>query len=307
MRFFLALFLQGLAVSLAAQHVDLCEFYSRAQGKSGAELKTALYEISREGHRKRSYRNVSRFFEEYDLTEEGLIWDMYAKPRCSQWNGRELNREHVMPKSWFGLSDEEQKQEPIMCDYHNLFPSDSKANSAKSNYPLGLTDGEKFDNGTSKVGVSTRAGYTGMVFEPADEYKGDFARTYMYMVTRYEDHATRWTGTGTKSMLTDATYPAFTTYAIELLMEWHRRDPVSRKEIDRNEAVGKAQGNRNPFIDHPDFAEHIWGDKRRQAWRCTGFSLTIQGEGALFVYAAWDADGGIFFPYIFTPSAPRVE
>jgi hypothetical protein len=99
------------------------------------------------------------------------------------------------------------------------------------------------------------------VFEPTDEYKGDFARVYMYMVTCYEDLSSRWTSAGRSSMLQNNTYPTLNVYAVNLLLEWHRNDPVSQKELDRNDVVQKIQKNRNPFIDMPELAEYIWGTK----------------------------------------------
>ena len=278
-----AFVLLGFTLGVAAQGVNLETYYEEARGKAGSELKTALHEVAQEGHVKQGYYAVSRFFEQYDLTDNGLIWDLYAEPRCDRWSGCGLNREHSMPKSWFGISSGHEEDEPIGCDYHNLYPSDREANSAKSNYPLGETTGGRFNNGVCKVGNNTYPGYTGIVFEPADEYKGDFARTYMYMVTRYEDYASRWTSTGTRSMLTNTTYPTFNSYAVNLLMAWHRADPVSRKETDRNEAVYRVQGNRNPFVDYPELAEYLWGDKQGERWNYTPFSLTPQPDGTLYV------------------------
>jgi hypothetical protein len=107
------------------------------------------------------------------------------------------------------------------------------------------------------------------VYEPANEYKGDFARTYMYMVTCYEDYAPNWRSTGTESMLYQNTFPVFKPYAISLLMKWHRDDPVSQKEIDRNNAVYAIQKNRNPYIDFPTLAEFLWGNSKGQLWDAT--------------------------------------
>lgn len=279
--FFVQLFLCASLV-LVAQSADVAAYYEPAGGKADAELKTALHEIVKV-HKKLNYSAVAYdFFERYDLTPEGYIWDMYAEPRHTRWSGSGMNREHNLPKSWFGISGGSENKEAIGCDYHNLYPSDAKANSAKSNYPLGETGGERFNNGISKVGKNTYPGYSDIVFEPADEYKGDFARCYMYMVTCYEDYATRWTALGVKSMLTNTTYPTFSKYAVNLLMEWHREDPVSKKETDRNNNVYTVQGNRNPFVDYPELAEFIWGDKKGVQWEPSvdyrDFTVTRQGN-----------------------------
>jgi len=246
-------------------------YYNDAEGKSGAELKTTLFQIVKnptvwEG----KYFNARSFFNEHDRTPDGLyIWDMYSDIRLPEWIGtgtNALNREHSLPKSWFGVGSGQEDRYSIGCDYHNLYPSNAKANNAKSNYPLGevnMSVTVTFNNGVSKVGKSripiNNGQYTGNVFEPADEYKGDFARDYMYMVTCYEDYSQIWTTSYGMTMLQNNTYPTFTPYAIDLLMKWHRQDQVSEKEINRNEAVYDVQGNRNPFVDHPEYAEYIWG------------------------------------------------
>lgn len=113
-----------------------------------------------------------------------------------------------------------------------------------------------------KLGTSTFAGYSGKVFEPVDEYKGDFARTYFYMAACYNDRISSWNS----DMLAHNNYPVFSSWAVNLLLKWHRQDPVSEKERKRNDAVYAHQRNRNPFIDHPEMAEYIWGNKKGSAW-----------------------------------------
>jgi hypothetical protein len=171
-----------------------------------------------------------------------------------------MNREHNLPKSWWSPNPE---STIAYSDLHNLYPSDAQANGAKSNYPLGVVGNSKtYDNGVVKVGQNAYSpAYISTVFEPADEYKGDFARDYMYMITCYEDYASDWRNLGTSSMLTNETYPVLKQWAMSMLLEWSRKDPVSQKEIDRNNAVFNLQQNRNPFIDFPDLAEYIWGNK----------------------------------------------
>jgi len=238
-------------------------YYDQAEGKKDAALKTALF-LSIRNHTQLEYYSTAGHFRNTDWHPNGYFWDMYSNSKRSTWSG--LNREHSLPKSWFGISGGQENTAAIATDLHNLYPSDVSANTAKSNYPLGETNGHEFNNGVSKVGNSTFTGYQGLVFEPADEYKGDFARTYMYMVTRYEDYASVWRSTGTSSMLYQNTYPTFKPYAVNLLMKWHRNDPVSDKEINRNNEVFKVQRNRNPFIDHPVLAEYIWGYNKNENW-----------------------------------------
>ena len=250
-------------------------YYNNAVGKKQKDLKTALHVIINP-HTAIEYYSSSTSFRTTDWHPDGYFWDMYSNSKVKTWPGNNprLNREHNMPKSWFGIASGEESSEPIGTDLHNLYPSESNANSAKSNYALGVVGASPtFNNGVVKVGKSAYPGYSGTVFEPANEYKGDFARCYMYMVTCYEDYATRWTSTGVTSMLSNNAYPVFKPYAINLLMEWHRNDPVSSKEINRNNAVDNIQRNRNPFIDFPVLAEYIWGEYQAESWDGTNREL----------------------------------
>lgn len=256
-------------------------YYKSAEGKTGAELKTAIYDIIRT-HTQLDYYSSSTYFRSTDwhpattVFPQGYFWDMYSNNIRTTWSGGALNREHSLPKSWFGISSGSENTNPAGTDLHNLYPSDAEANSAKSNYPLGEVTGTPvYSNGVVKVGTNgltflengTTLKYTNVVFEPANEYKGDFARDYMYMVTCYENFASRWQSTGTSSMIIGgSTYPVFNRWAINLLLKWHRMDTVSTKEKDRNDSVYRLQGNRNPFIDHPELVEFIWGKYNGLAW-----------------------------------------
>jgi len=251
-------------------------YYSAADGKKAAELKTALHNIIRP-HTQLDYLTSSTYFKTTDwhpaTTDypNGYFWDMYSNIHRTSFSG--LNREHSLPKSWFGVASGEENSIPMGTDLHNLYPSDATANQNKSNFPIGVVTGmPDYTNGVVKVGASTSylPQYSGSVFEPADEYKGDFARDYMYMVTCYEDYSSRWQSTGTQSMLVGGTYPVFRANAITLLLKWNNDDPVSDKEINRNNAVYKLQGNRNPFIDHPELAEFIWGKYMSSPWKLNG-------------------------------------
>jgi endonuclease I len=168
------------------------------------------------------------------------------------------NREHSIPQSWFN------SQAPMVSDAFHIYPTDGKVNGQRSNFPFG-----ECANGTSlggkalgKLGSCTFPGYSGTVFEPVDEYKGDFARTYFYFATRYESKMPSISG----DSFNKTTYPTLADWAINLFLKWSRQDPVSQKEIDRNNAIYQIQKNRNPFIDHPELAEYIWGDKKGIAW-----------------------------------------
>jgi len=142
------------------------------------------------------------------------------------------------------------------------------ANSQRSAWPLGEVSSVEWTNGSAKLGYGTFGNSgTNMTFEPADEYKGDFARIYFYMATCYKNKNLAAGGKGYK-VFSNGT-ANFTTTALNLYLNWHREDPVSQKEIDRNNGVAKKQGNRNPFVDAPELVEYIWGNKKNVAYSCT--------------------------------------
>lgn len=250
------------------------QYYDKGiNGLKSASLKTAIHDKIRTHTYLNFEQNTTarywwdNYFTKTDWHPDGYFWDMYSSEKHKTYVGGQVQaREHCMPRSWWGVKDKYPSYD-ANGDLHNLFPSDYSANSAKSNLPLGEVGIVKFDNGVSKVGANTYPkGYRGQVFEPADEYKGDFARVYFYMVTCYQDYAYSWRGDALKSMLQQGAYPSFQPWAIEMLLKWHRNDPVSEKEIKRNGEVYKIQGNRNPFVDYPDLAEYIWGNKQGEAF-----------------------------------------
>lgn len=247
-------------------------YYTSLNGKTEAELKTAACNIIYNHTEVSSYSDLPEYFKKTDVYPDGeRWWDMYSPEIFYIANGFSgMNREHSVPKSWWGGST----SIPAYVDLFHLYPSESRANTAKSNYPLGVVQSITFENGVSKVGtpVSGQGGGASRVFEPADEYKGDFARTYFYFVTCYQNLTWKWT-----YMFQDGTYPTLNAWSQELLLEWHRNDPVSQKEIDRNEQVYLVQNNRNPFIDFPQLAEYIWGDKKGELFY-TDLGETPEGD-----------------------------
>lgn len=232
-------------------------YYTALKGKSEAALKTATCQIINPHTKVSSYSALPSYFQKTDVYPNSTRWwDMYSDIPLYAPSFSGLNREHSLPKSWWGGSE----STPAYTDLNHLYPSEAKANQAKSNYPLGIVTGTPtFQNGVVKVGNGVNSGGAKYVFEPADEYKGDFARTYFYMVTCYQDLSWKYT-----YMCKNGTYPSLQDWAISMLLKWHRDDPVSQKEVDRNDAVYKIQNNRNPFIDFPELAEYIWGDKKGQ-------------------------------------------
>jgi len=247
------------------------DYYLSAYGKNKAQLKTALYGIIK-GHNVRSYADLWTDFQTTDKRADGKVWDMYStctftfiSKQCGNYSGvcDCYNREHSFPKSWFDDAS------PMYTDLFHLYPTDGYTNGRRSNYPFGEVGSVTWSgNNGSKLGsAKSGLGYSGTVFEPADEYKGDFARTYFYMVTRYDNVVASWySNAEAKPTLNGTSYPAFTSWSQEMLLKWHRQDPVSEKETNRNNAVYGIQNNRNPFIDYPELAEYIWGNHKDDVW-----------------------------------------
>lgn len=189
------------------------------------------------------------------------VWDMYSNcvryyPNKLGDSGCSLNIEHCLPKSWWGGTDNEAYK-----DLYNLNPSDQRANSQKSNYAPGhVKKGKKFDNGSFRMDNKGDSGYGYICWEPAEEYRGDFARTYFYMATAYEYLG--WTAY--TQYISNDSYLMFSDAIISVLLDWHRADPVSDKELCRMDVISDIQGNRNPYIDYPELVEYIWGEKKGQ-------------------------------------------
>ena len=266
-------------------------YYNSLNGKRDAELKTAVYQIIRNFTSVSSYNNLPEYFRRTDVRPQtNYWWDMYSDmdvPINTRF-GTYMNREHSFPKSWWGSTEATATQYKAYTDLNHLYPGESMANQAKSNYPLGevSTSGSpKFNNGVSKVGapVSGQGGGCAYVFEPDDEYKGDFARTYFYMVTCYQDY--HW-ASGKMYMLQQNTYPTLNQWSVNLLLKWSREDKVSDKETMRNEAVYAIQNNRNPFIDFPELAEYIWGNKKGEAFTVSGGLTPPAGKAILLAPVA---------------------
>ncbi len=249
-------------------------YYNNATG-TGYTLKTQLYNIIK-GHTTKSYDALYTCYQtsdrDYFYENDGTILDIYSeKPagtdaytysatsagdRCGNYanEGDCYNREHIMPQSVFNEAS------PMVSDAHHVLPTDGKVNGMRNNYAFGKvgtatwtsTNGSKRGNNLNS-GYS--AGYSGVVFEPIDEFKGDVARCLLYFATRYENQIANWN----HAMLNGTSNKVFSTWFLNVLLTWHAQDPVSAKEIARNNAVYTFQGNRNPYIDHPEYVGMIWG------------------------------------------------
>jgi endonuclease I len=247
-------------------------------GLTGYNLKTGLYHIIK-NHTAQTYGDLWTFYNNNESDKyyenDGSVIDIYSESpnssdpynftltsdQCGNYSGESdcYNREHSFPRSWFGG-----EVNPMNTDVHHIFPTDGYVNSKRSSYPYGEVSSSTYSsqNG-SLVGSGTSAqGYTSTVFEPIDEFKGDLARAYFYMATRYENIITGWENNSTYSdaVLNGSSDQVFESWMLALLKKWHNQDPVSQKELDRNIAAEAYQGNRNPFVDHPEFVTEIWGN-----------------------------------------------
>lgn len=293
---FLTFTLLTLTTSLYAQGPnDSGTYYQAADGKKGAALKTALcgiiYNRTERGSADDVYKMLWNDFKTTDVRSDGKVWDMYSNitnftfgtdqdSGNHSYEGKAYNREHSFPKSWFGG-----KVMPMYADLFHLYPTDGKVNENRGDLPFGETNGSNKNsaNDFSKIGVCTYPGYTGTVFEPNDIYKGDFARTYFYMVTCYEEKLPDWVNKGNANITINSS--GLVTWQLEMLMKWAKNDPVSEKETNRNNAVFGIQNNRNPFIDYPGLEEYIWGDLKNVAFRYDHYQsptaiMTIKAESA---------------------------
>jgi endonuclease I len=240
------------------------QYYAAAGGISGGNpLKLALHNIIK-GHSSIGYAGLWNAFTSTDTKPNGKVWDIYSykfvgpqpyeythfTDQCGNYNneGDCYNREHSWPQSYFNSA------EPMESDLFHVYPTDGEVNGIRGNLPYGNVNVANIitDNG-SKRGTSSTYSNGSIVFEPIDSFKGDVARTYFYMNTRYTLQGSSW------SNWEMANGPELTTDAITLLLNWHHLDPVSQKEVDRNNAIYVKQGNRNPFIDNPIYADCIWG------------------------------------------------
>lgn len=253
-------------------------YYMNADGKKGQALKTAMFNIIKITQAGWSYDGLKTAYKTTDTRPDGYLRDWYSNTtsyvpgsNCAgsyEKEGDGYNREHLVPQSWFS------KRDPMRCDIFHVVPTDAKINGMRADLPLGEvgTVIEASKNNYSKKGYAKSGlGYTGIVFEPNDEVKGDIARAYFYMVTCYEDSIPRWNADGnsnaTASYVFDgSTYPGLTTWVTNMMLEWSAKDPVDAIETARNNVIYGKQRNRNPFIDYPGLEQYIWGAKQTKAF-----------------------------------------
>ena len=276
-------------------------YYNTATG-TGYTLKTQLYNIIK-GHTDNGYAGLYTTYQTSDVDNfyenDGTVLDMYSEnpsgtdpynystgstQRCGSYSveGDCYNREHIIPQSVFN------EQSPMVSDAHFITPTDGKVNGVRSNYPHGTVSSATYtsQNG-GKLGSSSVSGYSGTVFEPINAFKGDIARMYFYFATRYENTVAGYS----YAMFDGSSNKVFTTAFLNLLLAWHAQDPVSSREIARNNAIYARQNNRNPYIDHPEYVNQIWGGTPSGDTQAptTPASLASTSKTATSISLSWNA------------------
>jgi len=249
-------------------------YYTNASG-TGYTLKTQLYNIIK-NHTDRGYSGLYTTYatsdKDYYYENDGTMLDNYTEnptgSECEFTYGinqddgtlgnnecERYNREHIIPQSVFGSAN------PMYSDAHFVLPSDKHVNAQRGDLPFGKVNIANWtsSNGSkrgSNLNTGYSAGYSGNVFEPIDEFKGDIARYILYFATRYEDLVSGYNF----PMFNNTSDQVFNTTFLNILLTWNQIDPVSPREIARNNAIFARQGNRNPFIDNNDYVCRIWAD-----------------------------------------------
>jgi endonuclease I len=257
-------------------------YYNTATG-TGFTLKTQLKSIITTGHVDQDYGSLwslytQTAYRDTNYENDNSLIDFYSEnpsgadpynftstnQQCGNYSseGDCYNREHIVPQSFF----DNYAVDPMKNDPFHVVPSDGKVNGLRNNFPFGRVNNPSNTtmNG-SKLGPNVNsgysAGYTSTVFEPLDEFKGDIARCIFYFVTRYESSMVNFYNTSTgesKNMFDGTASNALSPTFLNILITWHNQDPVNSKEIARNNTIYNYQGNRNPYIDHPEYVCQIW-------------------------------------------------
>ena len=267
-------------------------YYGAAAGLSCGQLKTALSNIITTGMTPKTYGDLWIQYLVSDVkprevgpgTSPNVIWDIYSdnptgndpynftpgtiasggqQDNGSSTGGLEgiyYNREHSVPQSWFGANAGPTSVGPE-SDYFHVYPTDKEVNSNRGNFIYGVvTSPTIISSNGGKLGPNTVAGLSGIAFEPINEFKGDLARSFFYFVTRYQGNMSAWQTLNTEGdkAFDGSTWPSIEIPYLKMMLQWNNNDPVSQKEIDRNNAGYTLQGNRNPYIDHPEYVAEVW-------------------------------------------------
>lgn len=226
-------------------------YYSAANSLEGNTLKTTLYTLLNTGFTPTTYGEARQILGVADalLNDPSQVLAIYNSATVSStWDGTTWTREHVWPNSRLGLERVENHQRNQASDLHNLRAIIQSVNASRSD--------RIFTAGSGHYGINADGGYY-----PGDDHKGDVARILFYMATMYDF-----------LVLADDGFESGETYTMDrvtmgklsVLLEWHKSDPVDVFEVKRNQTIFEAQGNRNPYIDKPEYAHLIWEGKTIQ-------------------------------------------
>jgi len=298
------LLIVGLLFSVANIFAQIpTGYYDGTAGLSGSALKTKLSSIISSGHQTKSYDALDDEYPNSDkdsyYEKDGTVLDIYSEnptetdpyvyqfgvKKCGNYKieGDCYNKEHIFPQGYFN------KASPMVSDIHHIVPTDGKVNGMRSNFPFGNVGSSvsyTSKNG-SKLGTSNSVNYSGKVFEPINEFKGDVARMIFYFATRYEAKLKDFDA---NDILTNTSFPGIQSWELEVLKQWHTQDPVSQREIDRNNAAYTYQRNRNPFIDHPEYVDLIWGTTTPDTEApSTPTNLIVTGSTSSTISLSWTA------------------
>ncbi len=247
-------------ICIAIGYSQEADYYAGTEAFTGQLLKNALYNIIK-GHD--TYNYTSSATDVWDILKETdqdpnnpdnviLFYTGWTKNAEGEYDrGRGWTREHVWAKSHgdFGID------RGAGTDVHALRPADVTVNSARNN--------KDFDEG-GEIYIDTDGPTLNKSdsdsWEPRDQIKGDVARSLFYMAVRYEGED------GEPDLeLVDTVLSVFSNEPgkgyhgkLSTLLKWHYQDPVDSSEIRRNEIIYFYQGNRNPFIDRPEYVARIW-------------------------------------------------
>ena len=296
----LKLLFTTLLLSLISYAQIPAGYYSLATG-TGYTLKTNLYNIIK-GHTDRGYDGLYTTYlssdRDYYYENDGTVLDMYSEnptgidpynystssttDKCGNYSveGDCYNREHIIPQSVFGEAS------PMKNDAHSVTPTDGKVNGLRAAFPHGtVAAASNTSLNGSKLGSSGVSGYSGTVFEPIDEFKGDIARMYFYFATRYQNTVAGYSF----DMFNNTSDQVFTTAFLNMLLTWHAQDPVNAREIARNDAIYARQNNRNPYIDHPEYVQAIWNPTADTVAPTAATNLAVTGTTSSTVSLSWSA------------------
>lgn len=300
--------LSGTATVTPATGTNASTYYAAiSTTQTGASLKTALYNKIL-GHTITAYGSGSSgLWATYSTTDpfyNGKVWDIYSTgicgvspyefffgtDQCGSYavEGDCYNREHSFPQSWFASNS------PMVSDMFHIYPTDGKVNGMRNNYAFGEVSSPTYTSLLGgKLGINTFGAYIGIVFEPVDEYKGDLARSYFYMATRYENIISGWQFNGNADdVLAGNAYPVYDSWFINLLIKWHNQDPPSVKEMNRNNAIFGYQLNRNPYIDSPQYVYKVWGGAKPLEPNVAASNFIVKNNTGSTALISWKSGNG---------------